>query len=72
MWQELSDGLDIIKVGNAQTPSVSCVRTIFRFQRGTDQQKIIGQLSGGRRSRVHLAETLLKSGGNLLLLDEPC
>jgi ATP-binding cassette ChvD family protein len=68
VWQELSDGLDIIKVGNYETPSRSYAGR-FNFK-GTDQQKIIGQLSGGERNRVHLAK-LLKSGGNLLLLDEP-
>ncbi|MEZ5444879.1 MAG: energy-dependent translational throttle protein EttA [Gammaproteobacteria bacterium] len=68
VWQELSDGQDIIKVGNYETPSRSYVGR-FNFK-GTDQQKIIGQLSGGERNRVHLAK-LLKSGGNVLLLDEP-
>ncbi|MCG3200981.1 MAG: Energy-dependent translational throttle protein EttA [Gammaproteobacteria bacterium] len=68
VWQELSDGLDIIKVGNYETPSRSYVGR-FNFK-GTDQQKIIGQLSGGERNRVHLAK-LLKAGGNVLLLDEP-
>ncbi len=68
VWQELSDGLDIIRIGTYETPSRSYVGR-FNFK-GTDQQKIIGQLSGGERNRVHLAK-LLKSGGNVLLLDEP-
>jgi len=68
VWEEISDGLDIITVGNYQTPSRAYVSR-FNF-RGSDQQKRIGDLSGGERNRVHLAK-LLKSGGNLLLLDEP-
>lgn len=68
VWEEVSDGLDIITVGNYQTPSRAYLGR-FNFK-GGDQQKIIGQLSGGERNRVHLAK-LLKSGGNLLLLDEP-
>jgi len=68
VWEEISDGLDIITVGNYQTPSRAyCGR--FNFK-GSDQQKRIGDLSGGERNRVHLAK-LLKSGGNVLLLDEP-
>jgi len=68
VWQEISDGQDIITVGNYQTPSRSyCSRFNFR---GADQQKKVGDLSGGERNRVHLAK-LLKSGGNVLLLDEP-
>ncbi|MGE5152984.1 MAG: energy-dependent translational throttle protein EttA [Bdellovibrio bacteriovorus] len=68
VWQEISDGLDIITVGRYEMPSRAyCGR--FNFK-GTDQQKRIGDLSGGERNRVHLAK-LLKSGGNLLLLDEP-
>ncbi|MFM8333017.1 MAG: energy-dependent translational throttle protein EttA, partial [Candidatus Methylumidiphilus sp.] len=68
VWEEISDGLDIITVGNYQTPSRAyCGR--FNFK-GADQQKRIGDLSGGERNRVHLAK-LLKSGGNVLLLDEP-
>ena len=68
VWEEISDGLDEIIVGNYRTPSRAYVSR-FNF-RGTDQQKRIGDLSGGERNRVHLAK-LLKSGGNLLLLDEP-
>jgi ATP-binding cassette ChvD family protein len=68
VWEEISDGLDIITVGTYQTPSRAyCGR--FNFK-GSDQQKRIGDLSGGERNRVHLAK-LLKSGGNVLLLDEP-
>jgi len=68
VWQEISDGQDIITVGNYQTQSRSyCSRFNFR---GADQQKKVGDLSGGERNRVHLAK-LLKSGGNVLLLDEP-
>ncbi len=62
------DGLDNIKVGDYETPSQTyCGR--FNFK-GSDQQKKIGELSGGERNRVHLAKTL-KGGGNVLLLDEP-
>ena len=68
VWEEISDGQDLIKVGNYETPSRAYVGR-FNF-RGADQQKKIGLLSGGERNRVHLAK-LLKSGGNLLLLDEP-
>ncbi|MBV34610.1 MAG: energy-dependent translational throttle protein EttA [Rickettsiales bacterium] len=68
VWEEISDGLDIITVGNYETPSRAYVGR-FNFK-GTDQQKLIGNLSGGERNRVHLAK-LLKSGGNVLLLDEP-
>jgi sulfate-transporting ATPase len=68
VWEEISDGLDMIAVGTYQTPSRAyCGR--FNFK-GSDQQKRIGDLSGGERNRVHLAK-LLKSGGNVLLLDEP-
>ena len=68
VWQEISGGLDIIKVGNYETPSRGYVGR-FNF-RGTTQQQMIGELSGGERNRVHLAK-VLKSGGNVLLLDEP-
>ena len=68
VWQEISGGLDMIKVGNYETASRGYVGR-FNF-RGTQQQARIGDLSGGERNRVHLAK-LLKSGGNVLLLDEP-
>ncbi|MGH8547115.1 MAG: energy-dependent translational throttle protein EttA [Methylococcales bacterium] len=68
VWEEISEGLDTITVGNYQTPSRAYVGR-FNFK-GTDQQKRTGDLSGGERNRVHLAK-LLKTGGNLLLLDEP-
>lgn len=68
VWEEISDGHDIMQVGSFQMPSRAYVGR-FNFK-GTDQQKKMGQLSGGERNRVHLAK-LLKSGGNLLLLDEP-
>ena len=68
VWQEISGGLDIIKVGNYETSSRSYVGR-FNFK-GVQQQQFIGDLSGGERNRVHLAK-VLKSGGNVLLLDEP-
>ena len=68
VWEEISDGQDILIVGKFEMPSRAYVSR-FNF-RGSDQQKRIGDLSGGERNRVHLAK-LLKSGGNLLLLDEP-
>jgi energy-dependent translational throttle protein EttA len=68
VWNEISGGLDIIKVGNYETPSRSYVGR-FNFK-GTQQQQLIGELSGGERNRVHLAK-VLKAGGNVLLLDEP-
>jgi sulfate-transporting ATPase len=68
IWEEISDGQDLIKVGKYETPSRQYVGR-FNF-RGTEQQKKIGLLSGGERNRVHLAK-MLKGGGNLLLLDEP-
>jgi ATP-binding cassette ChvD family protein len=68
VWEELSDGSDIIAVGNYEMNSRAYVSR-FNFK-GPDQQKRVGDLSGGERNRVHLAN-LLKSGGNLLLLDEP-
>jgi sulfate-transporting ATPase len=68
VWQEISGGLDIMKIGAFEMASRSyCGK--FNFK-GTDQQKIIKDLSGGERNRVHLAK-LLSSGGNVLLLDEP-
>ncbi len=68
VWEEISDGQDIITVNNYQLQSRSYVGR-FNFK-GTDQQKRVGDLSGGERNRVHLAK-LLRSGGNVLLLDEP-
>jgi sulfate-transporting ATPase len=68
VWEEISGGLDIIKVGNYETPSRGYVGR-FNFK-GTGQQQNIGELSGGERNRVHLAK-VLKSGGNVLMLDEP-
>jgi len=68
VWEEVSDGLDNITIGNFEVPSRAYVSR-FNFK-GTDQQKRIKDLSGGERNRVHLAK-LLRSGGNLLLLDEP-
>ena len=68
VWEEISDGLDMITVGNYETSSRAYVGR-FNF-RGQDQQKKIGLLSGGERNRVHLAKTL-RAGGNLILLDEP-
>jgi len=68
VWEEISGGLDIIKVDNYETPSRGYVGR-FNFK-GTQQQQLIGELSGGERNRVHLAK-VLKSGGNVLLLDEP-
>ena len=68
VWQEISGGQDIMLVGKHEVPSRAyCGR--FNFK-GTDQQKMVKDLSGGERNRLHLAK-LLKSGGNLLLLDEP-
>ena len=68
VWQEISDGLDVIKLGQAEMNSRAYCGA-FNFK-GGDQQKKVGQLSGGERNRVHLAK-LLRSGGNVLLLDEP-
>ena len=68
VWEEISDGQDIITVGNYEVNSRAYVSR-FNFK-GTDQQKRVKDLSGGERNRVHLAK-LLRSGGNLLLLDEP-
>src|SRR5277367_3684685 len=68
VWAEISGGLDIIKVDGYETPSRSYVGR-FNF-RGSSQQPLIGELSGGERNRVHLAK-VLRSGGNVLLLDEP-
>jgi ATP-binding cassette ChvD family protein len=68
VWEEISGGLDLIKVGNYETSSRGYVGR-FNFK-GTQQQQLIGELSGGERNRLHLAK-VLKSGGNLLMLDEP-
>ncbi|MFO1371778.1 MAG: energy-dependent translational throttle protein EttA [Candidatus Competibacteraceae bacterium] len=68
VWQEISDGLDLIAIGNYQINSRAYVGR-FNFK-GPDQQKFVKDLSGGERNRVHLAK-LLRSGGNVLLLDEP-
>jgi ATP-binding cassette ChvD family protein len=68
VWQEVSDGLDVIQVGKFEMPSRAYLGR-FNFK-GEAQQKFIKDLSGGERNRVHLAK-LLKSGGNVLLLDEP-
>jgi len=68
VWQEISDGHDIMLVGKTEVPSRAyCGR--FNFK-GSDQQKLVKDLSGGERNRLHLAK-ILKSGGNLLMLDEP-
>jgi len=68
VWEEISDGQDIIQIGRYETPSRGYVSR-FNFA-GSDQQKRVGDLSGGERNRVHLAK-LLRSGGNVLMLDEP-
>ncbi|HEX6832652.1 MAG TPA: energy-dependent translational throttle protein EttA [Rudaea sp.] len=68
VWQEISGGADLITVGKYETPSRAYIGR-FNFK-GADQQKIVGQLSGGERGRLHLAKTLM-DGGNVLLLDEP-
>ncbi len=68
VWEEVSDGLDIIQVGNYQIPSRAYLGR-FNFK-GGDQQKFVKDLSGGERNRLHLAK-LLKQGANTLLLDEP-
>ena len=68
VWEEISDGQDVIQVNEYSTPSRTYVAR-FNF-RGADQQKQVGQLSGGERNRVHLAK-VLRAGGNVLLLDEP-
>ena len=68
VWEEISGGLETIKVGAREMNSRAYI-SAFNF-RGPDQQKKVGNLSGGERNRLHLAKTLM-SGGNLLLLDEP-
>jgi ATPase subunit of ABC transporter with duplicated ATPase domains len=68
VFEEISDGLDMLQIGSYSTPSRGYVAR-FNFA-GSDQQKRIGELSGGERNRVHLAK-VLRAGGNVLLLDEP-
>jgi ATPase subunit of ABC transporter with duplicated ATPase domains len=68
VFEEITDGVEAIKVGNREIPARAYVSS-FNF-RGSDHQKLVGTLSGGERNRVHLAK-LLQSGGNVLLLDEP-
>ncbi|RDJ00286.1 energy-dependent translational throttle protein EttA [Dyella solisilvae] len=68
VWQEVSGGSDILTIGTFEIQSRAYIGR-FNFK-GTDQQKIVGQLSGGERGRLHMAKTLLQ-GGNVLLLDEP-
>ena len=68
VWEEVSGGLDIMKIGNTEMPSRAYVGR-FNFK-GVDQGKRVGELSGGERGRLHLAK-LLQVGGNMLLLDEP-
>ena len=68
VWEEISDGLDIIKLGKKEMPSRAYVGQ-FNFK-GGDQQKKVGQLSGGERNRVHLAK-MLRKGANVIMLDEP-
>ncbi len=68
VWEEISDGADEIQVGNYRIPA-RAYASRFNFK-GSEQQKRVGQLSGGERNRLHLAK-VLKSGGNVLLLDEP-
>ncbi|MEO5918853.1 MAG: energy-dependent translational throttle protein EttA [Candidatus Limnocylindrales bacterium] len=68
VFQEITDGVEVVKVGSREIPARAYVSS-FNF-RGTDQQKLVGALSGGERNRVHLAK-LLQTGGNVLLLDEP-
>ncbi|HXL99193.1 MAG TPA: ATP-binding cassette domain-containing protein, partial [Rhizomicrobium sp.] len=69
VWEEISGGLDILELGPKRTMQSRAYVGAFNFK-GGDQQKKVGQLSGGERNRVHLAK-VLKSGANLLLLDEP-
>lgn len=68
VWEEVSDGLDMITVGEYTTPSRAYIGR-FNFK-GQDQQKLVGNLSGGERNRLQLAKTL-KQGANVILLDEP-
>jgi len=68
VWEEISDGLDVFRFGKHEVGTRAYVGA-FNFK-GPDQQKKVGQLSGGERNRVHIAK-MLKEGGNVLLLDEP-
>jgi ATPase subunit of ABC transporter with duplicated ATPase domains len=68
VWEEISEGQDILRVGSYETSSRAYVGR-FNFK-GSEQQKKVGLLSGGERNRVHLAK-LLRAGGNVLFLDEP-
>ncbi len=68
VFEEITQGVELVKVGNREVPARAYVSS-FNF-RGADQQKVVGDLSGGERNRVHLAK-LLQAGGNVLLLDEP-
>jgi energy-dependent translational throttle protein EttA len=68
VWEEVSGGADILTIGRFEVPSRAYIGR-FNFK-GSDQQKLVGQLSGGERGRLHLAKTLI-AGGNVLLLDEP-
>ena len=68
MWEEISGGADQLKVGDREMNSRAYVSS-FNFK-GSDQQKAVGKLSGGERNRLHMAK-LLRSAGNVLLLDEP-
>jgi len=68
VFEEITDGVEVVKSGSREIPARAYVSS-FNF-RGTDQQKVVGKLSGGERNRVHLAK-LLQSNGNVLLLDEP-
>ena len=68
VFQEITQGVEVVTVGKREVPARAYVSS-FNF-RGSDQQKLVGTLSGGERNRVHLAK-LLRRGGNVLLLDEP-
>ncbi len=68
VYEEITDGVELMKVGNREIHGAAYVAS-FNFK-GSDQQKRVGELSGGERNRVHLAK-VLKTGGNVLLLDEP-